>query len=255
MTCYQQYKKDVITDRVKSIHDVIKKNSLALFSSPKQKKKSKSSLQLAVQRNNTSLFGRLYIANQQHNGAPAKFFPHENQTTPPSLSDFGKLRTGQKSILLSCLSCSDETPHSLFDCKIFDGAAVVHFLPSKTANTFSDYADQIFIPFIQHQLQDTNRVDFVWDCYFERSIKGMTRDQRGSGVRTKVSLQTKMPKKWDDFLRDSQNKTELFFFLTARVGASTIVSENKTLFMTIGMLLIPLMYACMPYLHVASFFR
>ncbi len=38
MASYQQYKKDVLIDRVKSIHDVIKKNSLALFSSPKQKK-------------------------------------------------------------------------------------------------------------------------------------------------------------------------------------------------------------------------
>lgn len=74
MASYQQYKKDVITDRVKSIHDAIKKNSLALFSSPKRKKKSKSSLQLAVQRNNASLFGRLYIANQQRDGDPAMFF-------------------------------------------------------------------------------------------------------------------------------------------------------------------------------------
>ncbi len=52
---YQEYKKEV---RMKSIHDAIKKSSLALFRSPKRKVKSKSSRQLTVQRNNTSHFGR-----------------------------------------------------------------------------------------------------------------------------------------------------------------------------------------------------
>ena len=86
ITKYQEYKKEVITDRTKS---AVKKNSLVLFSSPKQKVKSKSSQQLTAKRNNTSLFGRLYIANQQREGDPAHFFSHEYQTTPPSLSDFG----------------------------------------------------------------------------------------------------------------------------------------------------------------------
>lgn len=56
--------------------------------------------------------------------------------SPPSLSDFGKIRIGQKSVLLACLSCCDEPAHPIVDSKIFDGAAVVHFLPSKTAATF-----------------------------------------------------------------------------------------------------------------------
>lgn len=42
ITKYQEYKKEVITDRTKSIHDAVKKNSLALFSSPKRKVKVKS---------------------------------------------------------------------------------------------------------------------------------------------------------------------------------------------------------------------
>ena len=138
---YQQYKKEVITERTKSIHDSIRKNSLALFSSPKRKVKSKSAQKIAVERNNTSLFGHLYIANQQHEGDPGKFFSHENQTTPPSLSDFGKIRLGQKSLLLSCFDSSDQPTPPVFDCKIFDGAAVVHFLSIGTVNTFADYAD------------------------------------------------------------------------------------------------------------------
>ena len=46
---YEQYKKQVIVDRTKSIHDTITKNSLSLFKSPKRKLKSKASQQLVVQ--------------------------------------------------------------------------------------------------------------------------------------------------------------------------------------------------------------
>ena len=96
VTQYQKYYKEVIISGEKSIHDSIKKNSLPLFKTPKRKAKSK---QLTVQRTNASLFGRLYIANQQREGDPFKFFSHENQPFPPSLSDFGKIRFGQKSLI------------------------------------------------------------------------------------------------------------------------------------------------------------
>ena len=105
-----------------------------------------------------------------------------------------------------------------------------------TVNTFADYADQIFVPFLLQQLQDTYRVDFVWDRYFANSTKGLTIEHRGSGSRTKVSPQTKIPKKWGDFLRDSRNKTELFAFLTEKV-TSVIIPESKIIFITLGMCL------------------
>ena len=123
--------------------------------------KSKASQQLVVQRNNTSLFGRLYITNQQHEGDPAVFFSHENQSSPLSLSDFGKIKLGQKSVLLSCLDFSNQPPHPEFNSKVFDGTAVVHFLPTSTANTFAEYANRIFIPFLLQQLQDAQQVNCV----------------------------------------------------------------------------------------------
>ena len=101
---------------------------------------------------------------------------------------------------------SKQPPHPEFDSKVFDGAAVVHFLPTNTANTFAEYANRIFIPFLLQQLQDAERIDCVWDRYLVSSIKDSTREHRGSGTRTKVSAQTKLPKKWGDFLRDSRNK-------------------------------------------------
>lgn len=95
----------------------------------------------------------------------------------------------------------------------------MHFLPTASAQTFADYASKVFIPFLLQQLQQTCRVDCVWDRYIPNSIKEATREHRGCGTRTKVSEQTKMPKKWSDFLQVSKNKQELFAFLSDKVSA------------------------------------
>ena len=56
-------------------NESIKKNFLALFSSSKRKVKSKSAQKIVAERSNTSIFGRLYIANQQHEEDPGSFSP------------------------------------------------------------------------------------------------------------------------------------------------------------------------------------
>ena len=70
---------------------------------------------------------------------------HENQPYPPPLSEFGKLRFGKKSDLLTCVkpaNTEQPNPPPIFDCKILDGAAVVHALPSTTVSTFDSYAEK-----------------------------------------------------------------------------------------------------------------
>ena len=191
---YEKYVADVIDNRTGSIHDTIKKNSLSLFNTPKCKAKSKSAKHLMAQCSNASLFGRPYIANQRRDGDLGIFFSHENQSVPPSLSDFGNIHLGQKSALLTCLDCSNQpTPPDYFDSKMLDGSAVVHFLSTSGAKTFSKYASKVFLPFIFKQLQTTSRLDVIWDRYISCSIKEMTRIHRGSGLRTKVSGQIKLP--------------------------------------------------------------
>ncbi|MES9881369.1 MAG: hypothetical protein ABW185_10860, partial [Sedimenticola sp.] len=69
-TQYQQYVNDVIETRDTPIQNPIKKNLLPLLKSPKSKTISKSKNAVQVQRQNSSLFGRLYIANQQRDGDP-----------------------------------------------------------------------------------------------------------------------------------------------------------------------------------------
>ena len=52
-------------------------------------------------------------------------------------------------------------------------------------------------------------------------MKNETRQNRGTGQRRRVTHSTKIPKNWNDFLKHSENKVELFAFL----GQQTILVE------------------------------
>ena len=82
----------------------------------------------------------------------------------------------------TCSMVQTEPPTS-FQVKIFDGAAVVHSLPTSNAATFGDYGDNVFLPWTKQQLQDCDRIDIVWDTYKADSIKEATREKRGKGIR------------------------------------------------------------------------
>jgi len=113
-------------------------------------------------------------------------------------------------------------PPPLYDCKIFDGTAVVHALPSTTVSTCDSHAENVFIPFTLNHFQSSKRVDIVWDMYKANSIKDSTREKRGKGQRRKVTI----PPNWKAFLQDNTNKKELFALLTTRVSNFQF-PENK----------------------------
>ena len=75
----------------------------------------------------------------------------------------------------------------------------------------------MFIPHLKRHLQDTKRLDVVWDEYIQDSLKETTREKRGKGVRRKVSGSTKIPGNWKNFLGDQMNKKELFAFLISKI--------------------------------------
>ena len=90
--------------------------------------------------NNVALFGQLYISLQNRDGDINEFFAHKVQSYPPSLSDFGKLNLpGTKSQLLQCIEEPNQTESpAAFDCKVLDGAVIVHFLPVTNVRTFHE---------------------------------------------------------------------------------------------------------------------
>ena len=141
----------------------------------------------------------------------------------------------QRMDLLSCL-CTGSTVESSSNlpAKILDGPAIIYTLTNKQGNTFDEYGDLVFLPWINQQLQNCNRIDIVWDRYIVDSLKECTREKRGKGIRRKVQSHTKLPTNFSDFLCDPMNKTELFDFLTEKVAAYKY-ADGKQVYITSGM--------------------
>ena len=120
------------------------------------------------------------------------------------------MRTTKKSDLVGCLEdlvpSKEKTNVRNVQVSIIDGSAIVNMLRPGSAQTFLDYAQQVFLPYIVAQLHHAGRVDIVWDQYFSDSLKGETRRKRGRGVRRRV--QASIPGNWQEFLRIDENKSE-----------------------------------------------
>ncbi len=101
------------------------------------------------------------------------------QSFPPSLSDLGNLNIpSAKSELLQCIQQPGENePPTTFDCIVLDGPVTVHSLPTSGVGCFNEYADKLFIPHLVKQLENTTRLDLVWDTYLSDSLKESTRNK------------------------------------------------------------------------------
>lgn len=152
-----------------------------------------------------------------------EFFAHEIQSVPPSISDFGNLYLPtNKAGILQCLKQPSQavpptqpTTPNFWMARSFFTACRCPLLVS--IPSISWYADDIFLPYPHKQFGNAKRLDIVWDTYISDSLKESTGEKRVEGIRRKVSGNTKLPRNWFDFLRDSINKKKLFEFLTAKV--------------------------------------
>ena len=72
----------------------------------------------------------------------------------------------------------------------------------------------MFIPYLKFHTKSVQRLDLVFDRYLEDSLKTGTYSNRGTGVRRKVTENGILPSNWKTFLRCSENKKELFPFLS-----------------------------------------
>ena len=218
---FQEFCTTRLDERKISLFDVIKRNKIQLFSSPPAPKETtKDKMKIASLKSNCSLFSRLYISCQVREGDLDSFFTHENQSYPPSLSQYGTLRSGNKSDLLFCLErlCPAKAEKPSVDVLLLDGAAIVNMLkPTGACKTFAEYSQFVFIPYVTRELESVKRVDVVWDRYLSNSLKDCTRRKRGNGSRRRVQPDTKIPGNWAAFLRVDENKVELFHFLAKQL--------------------------------------
>ncbi|KAK3097011.1 hypothetical protein FSP39_005574 [Pinctada imbricata] len=230
---YNAFVEERFRKREKSLYDPIHQNKFALFNSPAPREVAKEKQNITSLKQNCSLFSQLYIACQVRDGDLDDFFRHENQDTPPSLSQYGSLRTGSKSDLIQCLESGlrvQEEPSNI-DMLLIDGAALVNMLLPRGAKTFLEYAETVFIPYIISQLSRVQRIDIIWDVYESNSLKHSTRVRRGKGLRRRVMSDTTLPGNWSLFLRDNENKEELFVFLADEL---TKIQCDKDVISTYG---------------------
>ncbi len=76
---------------------------------------------------------------------------HENQALPPALAHNGEQRDGNKSKLLAPLEAlnDDELAQApQVDFKVLDGAFIVQMLSPAGCITYSEYAKQVFMPYV-----------------------------------------------------------------------------------------------------------
>ena len=112
------------------------------------------------------------------------------RTYPPSLSNYGALRSVTKADLLVCVSelvlhhDTVKPPEAHMD--ILDGAAIFNMIKPRTPVSFGGYIKQV-MEYVRKQFRgDMQRVDMVLDAYLEDSLKAATRRKRGKGIRRHV---------------------------------------------------------------------
>ena len=208
---------DFVTRRLKtdqlSLYSVIKKNKILLFKQNNLSVSSKSKQKLGNIIADRKLFSRLFIACQTRKGDLDDFFSRENHSYPVSISDYGKLRKcSAKSDFLTCLyellPPTAEPPRT--EMKVIDAAAFVNMNPPISSKDFSEYCKEVEHKVTSLGKEQIERIDLVFDIYKQDSLKSQTRENRGKGARTVVKGNTPIPKDFHSFLRNDENKNELF---------------------------------------------
>ncbi|KAJ1526893.1 hypothetical protein ONE63_008445 [Megalurothrips usitatus] len=153
------------------INETIPKNNYPLFSTKAYKQVNKSAVQVKSMKEECNIINRYVFACQTRKGNVDELFSFEFHDWPPSLAaSETTMRPSTKSHLIGCLTkainldAESGTPD--VDCKILDGAAVVHLLKAgMDTTTFGDYATDIFLPFVKREAASVGRLDIVFDRY------------------------------------------------------------------------------------------
>ena len=230
---YEKYRKEVLEEGTKSVHDTIKKNSFPLLTTPLRRVVTPAGKKLKTMTLNASIFSQAVAILQQREISLSKMFSFEFHWFAPAISNFGELYLpGNKSSLVNeivskCHSIPEDTS---IDTYIFDGGRLPFWCKPKKQETFAQYASGV-IKFLEFLFRFYIRLHIVFDVYRKNSLKAATRDKRGRGVRQRVAGSTKVPNDWNQFLRESENKDELNKFLAETITAHTFAS-GKQIFIT-----------------------
>ena len=204
----------------------MEKMNIKTFASLSKKAKVKSvDEKLVTVSADRNLFGRLLIASWSRDIDLREVLKYKLDSVPCALAHRdGSLRKTTKSVFLEILEEQVlALPRLPVDDRIstayvIDGMAVVQMMKNAGSATFGELANKYFQLITAHLGNNgCNRVDVVFDRYDkEDSIKEAERARRGSSSSFEVRISgpsTPVPKKWQNFISNPVNKTNLKAFL------------------------------------------
>lgn len=241
---YMAFKTDVLDSNNTPLTAPIKRNKLLLFHEEKTQKKTALKSKVQHFKQHAELYGQAFIVLDSRGGNLQDFFRHESSPFPPALCSEGTINSCTKSDLLTCilesvtsdiLTDEELVAPDVYGVIVIDGGTLIHSLPGTTiqGKPFDEYFKKVFLPRVEHYLNKAKRVDIVWDQYHKSSIKGCTREKRGTGTRQRVSSSAKVPGNWQSFLANAENKKELFSFLSAKL-VEIDLPNDKSVYITSG---------------------
>ena len=179
----------------------------------------------------------MFITAQQRNtNEVPKLFKWEVALPPPSLTipTTGALKFATKasvveslvSFTMKNLSNNDAIfMESGVTTVIIDASVLIRKKRPKNSHRSFEGYDMFLKDLIVDEISKFDRVDMVFDRYFEFSTKSVTRTKRNGdqGTRYHVMANTPLPGNWTTFLKTSENKRELKKFLAKRIVETVLL--------------------------------
>lgn len=217
-------KKRIQTNEV-SYWDAIPKLGIKTFSSMTKKVKVKAGDEKSITVHaDRDLFGRLLIVANARQINLMDVLSYELSPIPCSLAhQDGSLRKNTKSHLAGIIEklvtvVPQLQPSPENTVYILDGMAVIQMIKSGRTATFGELAKHYFNTFTSPlSTHKCYCVHVVFDQYLDDSIKAGERTRRGSSSALEVYIggpATPVPKQWDKYISNPNNKKNLCDFLT-----------------------------------------
>ena len=98
-------------------------------------------------------------------------------------------------------------------------------LVATNCQTVLQYASKVFIIHICSKAVNMQRIDVVWDCLFQDSLKSEKINNWVAEVRTEIFGNGKIINNWTKSLLSSDNKSELFPFSSTQIFSGALTNK------------------------------
>ena len=204
----KNFVKGVFIDNKRSVFDPIKQNNTGFFKKTTVKDTTK-----VLAKNSSDILTNMFIAAPQRNtNEVPELFKWEVALPPPSLTipTTGAVKFATKASVVESLVSFTEKHPSNNDAIFMDRGVTTVIIyasvlirkkrPKNSHRSFEGYA-MFLKDLIVDEISKFDRVDMVFDRYFESSTKSVTRTKRNGdqGTRYRVMANTPLPGNWTTY--------------------------------------------------------